>query len=466
MKDIMIHQYKFNGRNIVLDVCSGAVHVVDDPTYDIISMFETNDLETIKKAVTEKYKDSDDVTEKDIENCYAQLLEMQKNGQLFTADSFEPMAGTLKARTSGVVKALCLHIAHTCNLNCSYCFASQGKYHGERALMSYEVGKRALDFLIENSGTRRNLEVDFFGGEPLMNFDVVKQLVAYARSIEKEKNKNFRFTLTTNGVLVDDDVIEFSNREMSNVVLSLDGRKEVHDRYRVDYAGNGSWEKIVPKFQKFVNARGGKNYYMRGTFTHANPDFLEDIKTMLDLGFSELSMEPVVAASDDPSALTEADKPVVMKKYEDLAKLMLERDKDGKPFTFYHYMIDLKGGPCIYKRISGCGSGTEYMAVTPWGDLYPCHQFVGDEKFKLGDIWSGVNNKKIQDEFASCNVYAREECRDCWARLYCSGGCAANAYHATGSVKGVYKYGCDLFKKRMECAIAVAVERELRAENE
>ena len=466
MKDIMIHQYKINGRNIVLDVCSGAVHVVDDPTYDIISMFETNDLETIKKAVTEKYKDRDDVTEKDIENCYAQLLEMQKNGQLFTADSFEPMAGTLKARTSGVVKALCLHIAHTCNLNCSYCFASQGKYHGERALMSYEVGKRALDFLIENSGTRRNLEVDFFGGEPLMNFDVVKQLVAYARSIEKEKNKNFRFTLTTNGVLVDDDVIEFSNREMSNVVLSLDGRKEVHDRYRVDYAGNGSWEKIVPKFQKFVNARGGKNYYMRGTFTHANPDFLEDIKTMLDLGFSELSMEPVVAASDDPAALTEADKPVVMKQYEDLAKLMLERDKEGKPFTFYHYMIDLKGGPCIYKRISGCGSGTEYMAVTPWGDLYPCHQFVGDEKFKLGDIWSGVNNKKIQDEFASCNVYAREECRDCWARLYCSGGCAANAYHATGSVKGVYKYGCDLFKKRMECAIAVAVERELRAENE
>ena len=466
MKDIMIHQYKFNGRNIVLDVCSGAVHVVDDPTYDIISMFETNDLETIKKAVTEKYKDRDDVTEKDIENCYAQLLEMQKNGQLFTADSFEPMAGTLKARTSGVVKALCLHIAHTCNLNCSYCFASQGKYHGERALMSYEVGKRALDFLIENSGTRRNMEVDFFGGEPLMNFDVVKQLVAYARSIEKEKNKNFRFTLTTNGVLVDDDVIEFSNREMSNVVLSLDGRKEVHDRYRVDYAGNGSWEKIVPKFQKFVNARGGKNYDMRGTFTHANPDFLEDIKTMLDLGFSELSMEPVVAASDDPAALTEEDKPVVMKQYEDLAKLMLERDKEGKPFTFYHYMIDLKGGPCIYKRISGCGSGTEYMAVTPWGDLYPCHQFVGDEKFKLGDIWSGVNNKKIQDEFASCNVYAREECRDCWARLYCSGGCAANAYHATGSVKGVYKYGCDLFKKRMECAIAVAVERELRAENE
>ena len=325
------------------------------------------------------------------------------------------------------------------------------------------MGKRALDFLIENSGSRHNLEVDFFGGEPLMNFDVVKQLVAYAREIEKTHNKHFRFTLTTNGVLIDDDVIDFANREMSNVVLSLDGRKEVHDRYRVDYAGNGSWEKIVPKFQKLVEARGGKNYYMRGTFTHANPDFLEDIKTMLDLGFSELSMEPVVAAANDPSALTEADKAIVMEQYEKLAELMLQRDKEGKPFTFYHYMIDLKGGPCIYKRISGCGSGTEYMAVTPWGDLYPCHQFVGDEKFRLGDIWHGVDNHAVQDEFASCNVYAHEECRDCWARLYCSGGCAANAYHATGSVRGVYKQGCDLFRKRMECAIMVAVARELGA---
>ena len=329
--------------------------------------------------------------------------------------------------------------------------------------MSFEVGKRALDFLIENSGTRRNLEVDFFGGEPLMNFEVVKQLVKYARIIEKEKSKNFRFTLTTNGVLVDKSVIDFANREMSNVVLSLDGRKEVHDRYRVDYSGNGSWEKIIPKFQDFVKARGGRNYYMRGTFTHANPDFLEDIKTMLDLGFDELSMEPVVAADGDPAALTESDKPIIMKQYEDLARLMLKRDREGKPFTFYHYMIDLKGGPCIYKRISGCGSGTEYMAVTPWGDLYPCHQFVGDEKFKLGDIWNGVDNTEIQNEFASCNVYAREDCADCWAKLYCSGGCAANAYHATGSVRGVYKYGCDLFRKRMECAIAVAVTRELES---
>ncbi len=453
----MIHQYKQCGYNIVLDICSGAVHIVDDIAYDIISLYENKEKNEVIAEISKKYGD---VPRDEIIECYDQVTELKNSGELFTEDNFEPMAGELKAKTSGVIKALCLHIAHTCNLNCSYCFASQGKYHGERALMSFEVGKRALDFLIENSGTRRNLEVDFFGGEPLMNFDVVKKLVEYARSIEKEKGKNFRFTLTTNGVLVDDDVIDFANKEMSNVVLSLDGRKEVHDRYRVDYQGRGSYDTIVPKFQKFVKARGGKNYYMRGTFTHANPDFLEDIKTMLNLGFTELSMEPVVAAEGDEAALTEEDKPVVMKQYEKLAELMLKRDKEGKPFTFYHYMIDLAGGPCIYKRISGCGSGTEYMAVTPWGDLYPCHQFVGDEKFKLGDIWHGVENKEIQNEFASCNVYARSECRDCWARLYCSGGCAANAYHATGSVKGVYKYGCDLFKKRMECAIAVAVARE------
>ena len=454
----MIHQYQQGGYNIVLDVCSGSVHVVDEVAYDIISMFESAGKEQILAAMAEKYPQLD---AGDIAQCYDQVLELKDAGKLFAPDTFAPMAGQLKQKTAGVVKALCLHIAHTCNLNCSYCFASQGKYHGQRAVMSYEVGKRALDFLIENSGTRRNLEVDFFGGEPLMNFQVVKDLVAYARSIEKEKGKNFRFTLTTNGVLVDDDVIQWANRECSNVVLSLDGRKEIHDRFRVDYAGNGSWEKIVPKFQKFVQARGGKDYYMRGTFTHANPDFLKDIQTMLNLGFNELSMEPVVCAADDPSALTEDDLPIVMEQYEKLADLMLQRDKEGRPFTFYHYMIDLTGGPCIYKRISGCGSGTEYMAVTPWGDLYPCHQFVGEERFCLGNIWEGVTNREIQKEFACCNVYAHPECRDCWARLYCSGGCAANAYHATGSVTGVYEYGCKLFRKRMECAIRVAVARAL-----
>ncbi|MBQ4112833.1 MAG: thioether cross-link-forming SCIFF peptide maturase [Clostridia bacterium] len=457
----MIHQYMLGGYNIVLDVCSGGVHVVDDVAYDIISMFETESREDILAAMKEKYVGKDGITEADIEECYDDVVSLKDSGKLFAPDTFEPMAGHLKAKTSGVIKALCLHIAHTCNLNCSYCFASQGKYHGERAVMSFEVGKQALDFLIANSGSRRNLEVDFFGGEPLVNFQVVKDLVAYARSIEKEHGKNFRFTLTTNGLLIDEDVIEFCNRECHNVVLSLDGRKEIHDRFRVDYAGNGSWDRIVPKFQQLVEARNGQGYYMRGTFTHANPDFLKDIQVMLDLGFNELSMEPVVAAPDDPSALTEEDKAIVMEQYEKLAMLMLDKDKEGKPFTFYHYMIDLTGGPCIYKRISGCGSGTEYMAVTPWGDLYPCHQFVGEEKFKLGDVWKGVDNTEIQNEFAECNVYARPECRDCWARLYCSGGCAANAYHATGSVKGVYKFGCDLFRKRMECAIMVAIARQL-----
>ena len=457
----MIHQYKLGGYNIVLDVCSGAVHAVDEVAYEIIALFENNDRQSVLDAVRTQFASREDITDEDISECYDQVQRLKEAGKLFAPDTFEPMAGKLKEKTAGVVKALCLHVAHTCNLNCSYCFASQGKYHGDRAVMSFEVGKQALDFLIANSGKRKNLEVDFFGGEPLMNFQVVKDLVAYARSIEKQHNKNFRFTLTTNGVLVDDDVIDFANRECSNVVLSLDGRKEIHDRYRVDYAGKGSWDKIVPKFQKFVEARQGKEYYMRGTFTHANPDFLKDIQQMLDLGFTELSMEPVVSAPGDPAALTETDMPVVMEQYEKLAELMLQRRKEGKPFTFYHYMIDLTGGPCIYKRISGCGSGTEYMAVTPWGDLYPCHQFVGEEAFKLGNIWDGVTNPDVQAQFAACNVYAHPECRDCWARLYCSGGCAANAYHATGSVTGVYEQGCVLFRKRMECAIMVAVAKAL-----
>ena len=457
----MVHRYQLGGYNIVLDICSGSVHVVDEVAYDMIGLYETTDREDILAQMWEKYGHREDVTAEELAECYDQIGELKAAGKLFTPDTFRPMADTLKQKTAGVVKALCLHVAHTCNLNCSYCFASQGKYHGDRALMSLDVAKRSLDFLIENSGTRHNLEVDFFGGEPLMNWDMIKELVAYARKREVETGKKFRFTLTTNGVLVDEDVIEFSNREMSNVVLSLDGRKEIHDAYRVDYHGNGSWETIVPKFQQFVEARGGKNYYMRGTFTHANPDFLKDIQQMLDLGFTELSMEPVVCAPEDPSALTDADLPIVLDQYEKLAELMLERHKAGNPFTFYHYMIDLKGGPCIYKRVSGCGSGTEYMAVTPWGDLYPCHQFVGEEAFKLGDIWNGVTNTATQCEFAACNVYARPDCADCWAKLYCSGGCAANAYHATGSVTGIYKYGCDLFRKRMECAIMVEVAKTL-----
>ena len=453
----MIHQYKLGGYNIVLDVCSGSVHVVDEVAYDMISLFEGSDRETVISAAAEKYAGREGITRRDLEECYDQVAALRDAGQLFTPDTFEPMAGSLKEKTAGVVKALCLHVAHTCNLNCSYCFASQGKYHGDRALMSFEVGKRALDFLIEHSGHRTNLEVDFFGGEPLMNWEVVKQLVAYARTQEEPNHKKFRFTLTTNGMLIDDDVIDFANREMSNVVLSLDGRKEIHDRLRVDYAGNGSYDRIVPRFQKLVASRGGKNYYMRGTFTHANPDFTKDVFHMADLGFTELSMEPVVCAPGDPAALTPEDLEIVKEQYELLAKDMLRREKEGKPITFYHYMLDLTGGPCVYKRISGCGSGTEYMAVTPWGDLYPCHQFVGEEKYKLGNIWDGVTNTALREDFRSCNAYARKECDDCWARLYCSGGCAANAYHATGSIRGVYEAGCELFKKRIECAIMMKV---------
>ena len=457
----MVHQYKLNGYNIVLDTCSGAIHVVDEVAYDIIELYQKKTPGEIIAEMMKKYGDREDVTEEELALCIEDVEGLVKAGKLYTEDTFEDKAGTFKERSGNIIKALCLHVAHTCNLNCSYCFASQGKYHGERALMSFEVGKQALDFLIANSGTRRNLEVDFFGGEPLMNWDVVKDLVAYARTQEKIHNKNFRFTLTTNGMLIDDDVIEFSNKEMSNVVLSLDGRKEIHDLIRVDYAGNGSYETIVPKFKKFIESRGGKGYYMRGTFTHANPDFTKDVFHMADLGFTELSMEPVVGPADDPMALTPEDLEIVKEQYEILAKEMIKRRKEGRGFTFYHYMIDLTGGPCVYKRISGCGSGTEYMAVTPWGDLYPCHQFVGEESYKLGDVWNGVTNNDVREEFRSCNAYSREECKDCWAKLYCSGGCAANAFHASGSIRGIYEPGCELFRKRMECAIMIEADRRM-----
>ncbi len=448
----MVHQYKLNGYNIVLDTCSGSVHVVDEVAYDIIALYPEKTPEEIVSAILAQYGGRPDVNEEEVRACISDVAELERAGKLYTPDTFEPMAFDFKNRST-VVKALCLHVAHTCNLSCPYCFASQGKYHGQQALMRFDVGKRALDFLMENSGDRVNLEVDFFGGEPLMNWEVVKELVAYARGQEGPRGKKFRFTLTTNGMLIDDDVIDFANREMHNVVLSLDGRKEVHDRLRVDWAGRGSYDRIVPKFQKLVERRGGKGYYMRGTFTHANPDFTKDVLHMADLGFDQLSMEPVVCAPDDPAALTAEDLPIVLEQYELLAKEMLRREREGRGFTFYHYMLDLAHGPCIYKRISGCGSGTEYMAVTPWGDLYPCHQFVGEEAYRLGDIWQGVTNTAVRDEFKTCNAYARPECADCWARLYCSGGCAANAYHASGSIRGVYEYGCELFRKRIECAV-------------
>ena len=446
----MVHTFRQNGYNVALDSVSGSVHCVDDVAFDVINAYENTSRDEIIRTVSSKHN----VSEQDVIECLEDVDGLKAEGLLFAEDTFRPDVEKLAKRDT-VVKALCLHVAHTCNLNCEYCFAAQGKYHGERALMSFEVGKRALDFLVENSGTRHNLEVDFFGGEPLMNFDVVKRLVEYARSIENEKGKHFRFTLTTNGMLIDDDVIDFANREMDNVVLSLDGRREVNDRFRKTAGGQGSFDVIVPKFQKFVKARGDKSYYMRGTFTHFNPDFTKDIQTMLDLGFNELSMEPVVCPPADAYALTEEDKQTVLKEYEKLADMMLEREKQGKPFTFYHYMLDLEGGPCIYKRISGCGSGTEYLAVTPTGELYPCHQFVGNKDYLMGDIWQGVTRTDTRDKFKRCNAYSRKECDDCWARLYCSGGCAANAYNATGDINGVYSYGCELFKKRIECACMI-----------
>ena len=450
----MIHQYKLNGYNIVLDTFSGSVHCVDDVSYDIISLYDKNvEKENIKKQILEKYPE---LTKEDVEEAIGEVDALIENKQLFTKDIFKGQNLDLKKRDT-VVKALCLHVAHTCNLNCEYCFAGQGKYHGEDAIMSYEVGKRALDFLVENSGTRKNLEVDFFGGEPLVNFDVVKQLVAYARSIEKEKNKHFRFTLTTNGVLLTDDVIDFLNKEMNNVVLSLDGRKEINDAKRKKLNGEGSYDIIVPHFKNFVEKRGNKEYYMRGTFTRNNLDFTNDIFHMADLGFKELSMEPVVSKPDTDYALREEDLDTLFEQYEILAKEMIKRRKEGNPFTFYHYMIDLSGGPCIYKRITGCGSGTEYLAVTPNGDFYPCHQFVGDKKFLMGNVWDGVTNTELRDEFKLCNVYSRKECENCWAKLYCSGGCAANSYHTQGSINGVYEYGCKLFRKRIECAIMVKI---------
>ncbi len=444
----MVHQYKNNGYNIVLDVNSGAVHVVDDVMYDVIPMFEENTKEEIVRSLENKYNKAD------VEEAWEEVKELADDEQLFTKDEYEGYIEQFKTRPT-VVKALCLHIAHDCNLACRYCFAEEGEYHGRRELMSFEVGKAALDFLIANSGNRRNLEVDFFGGEPLMNFDVVKQLVAYGREQEKIHNKNFRFTLTTNGVLLNDDIMEFANKEMGNVVLSIDGRKEVHDYMRPFRKGAGSYDLIVPKFQKFADSRNQDRYYVRGTFTHNNLDFSEDVLHLADLGFKQISVEPVVAQPTESYALREEDLPQLFEEYDKLAVEMIKRHKEGKDFNFFHFMIDLEGGPCVAKRLSGCGSGTEYLAVTPWGDFYPCHQFVGNEKFLMGNVYEGIKNTELQSEFKCCNVYAKEKCRNCFARFYCSGGCAANSYNFHGSITDAYDIGCELEKKRVECAIMI-----------
>ena len=446
----MVHQYKMGGYNIVIDVNSGAIHVVDDMTYDMIEMYENSDKESIFAEMAKRYpKQQDDIVE-----CWDEMQELIAAEELFTKDSYEPYITDFAKRPT-VVKALCLHIAHDCNLACQYCFAEEGEYHGKRELMSYEVGKKALDFLVANSGNRRNLEVDFFGGEPLMNFQVVKDLVAYGRSLEKEHDKNFRFTLTTNGVLLDDDIMEFANKEMGNVVLSIDGRKEVHDRMRPFRKGAGSYDLIVPKFQKFAESRHQDKYYVRGTFTHNNLDFSKDVLHLADLGFKQISVEPVVAQDTDSYAIREEDLPQLMEEYENLALEMVRRHGTEENFNFFHFMIDLEGGPCVAKRLSGCGSGTEYLAVTPTGDLYPCHQFVGNTDFLMGNVDDGVVNTDLRDEFKSCNVYAKEKCRECFARFYCSGGCAANSYNFHGDIHNAYDIGCALQKKRVECAIMI-----------
>lgn len=444
----MVHQYKNNGYDIVLDVNSGAIHVVDDVTYDVIAMYEAHSKEEIINTLSAQYDRAE------VEEALEEVQTLVDNEELFTKDTYENYIMDFKKRPT-VVKALCLHIAHDCNLACQYCFAEEGEYHGRRALMSFEVGKKALDFLIANSGSRRNLEVDFFGGEPLMNWQVVKDLVAYGREQEKLHDKKFRFTLTTNGVLLNDEVMEFCNKEMGNVVLSIDGRKEVHDKMRPFRKGAGSYDLIVPKFQKFAESRNQDKYYVRGTFTHYNPDFAADVLHLADLGFKQISVEPVVAEPSEPYAIREEDLPQLFEEYDKLAVEMIDRHKNGDDFNFFHFMIDLEGGPCVAKRLSGCGSGTEYLAVTPWGDFYPCHQFVGNEKFLLGNVDDGVVNTEIRDEFKCCNVYAKEKCRDCFAKFYCSGGCAANAYNFTGDICGAYDIGCELQKKRIECAIMI-----------
>lgn len=470
----MIHQFKNNGYNIVMDVNSGSIHVVDDLIYDAIPLLEESICAALYKTGKEPLSPDDlsaeeaeslknicldklaclEGSEEEKKELVSELLELTAAGQLYAPDIYRDFVMDFKKRKT-VVKALCLHIAHDCNLACRYCFAEEGEYHGRRALMSYEVGKKALDFLVANSGHRTNLEVDFFGGEPLMNWQVVKDLVAYGRSLEKEHNKNFRFTLTTNGVLLNDEILEFLNKEMSNVVLSLDGRPEIHDKMRPFRGGQPSYEKVVPKFQKVAESRNQERYYARGTFTRENLDFAKDVLHMADLGFDQISVEPVVADLSEPYALQQEDIPFLLEQYDILAKEYLRYHKEGKGFNFFHFMIDLEGGPCVAKRLSGCGSGTEYLAVTPWGDLYPCHQFVGQEEYLLGNVDEGIVNTELRDRFKECNVYAREKCRDCFARFYCSGGCAANAVHFSGDINGTYDIGCELQKKRVECAIMI-----------
>ncbi len=449
----MVHQYKNNGYNIVLDVNSGSVHVVDDMVYDMIPYYKEKGPEETIRLLSGRYPEAE------LREGAADLEELTAAGKLYSEDIYEDYSQEIVDAKTPVVKALCLHIAHDCNLAFLYCFAEEGEYHGRRALMSYEVGKKALDFLIEHSGSRRNLEVDFFGGEPLLNWQVVKDLVAYGRRQEKIHNKNFRFTLTTNGVLLNDEVQEFVNREMANVVLSIDGRKEVHDHMRPFRNGKGSYDLVLPRFRKLADSRNQEKYYVRGTFTRYNRDFSRDVLHLADLGFRQISVEPVVGTEEEEYALRPEDLPEIFAEYDRLAAEMVRRYGTDEDFTFFHFMLDLTGGPCVAKRLSGCGSGTEYLAVTPWGDLYPCHQFVGEEKYRMGNVDEGIIRTDLREEFRNCNVYSKEKCRNCFARFYCSGGCAANAYKFHGSINEAYEISCELERKRVECAIMIQAAR-------
>lgn len=471
----MIHQYILNGFNMVVDAASGAVHSVDEVAYDAIHML---DAEVIRSSADKVFADKDlmdaiaeelvqnhGISESDAKESLEDISELHEQRLLWSEDPFEQAADEIKIKQS-VLKAICLHVAHGCNMDCEYCFAGKGDYSGKSGIMSAEVGKRALDYLVEHSGTRRHLEVDFFGGEPLINWDVCKEIVAYGRELEKKHNKIFNFTLTTNGVLIDDDVIDFTNREMGNVVLSMDGRRDTHDRMRHSKSGGGTYDMIMDNFKALVdsrlkNAERSPEYYMRGTYTAYNKDFAADVLAMADLGFRETSIEPVVSDPDVPYALHEEDLQQLYEEYEKLALEMLAREEKGEGFSFYHYTVDLTGGPCIYKRVAGCGVATEYLAVTPTGDLYPCHQFVGDDDMIVGNIYDGITHPETVDIFKrGNNIYTRDDCRDCWARLYCAGGCAANNYHSNGDINKVYRFGCKLHRKRIECALMMAAARE------
>jgi uncharacterized protein len=445
----MVHTFTSLGANIAVDVNSGAVHVLDQTAYDLLSLLDGPMGERCPDEVAAKLPGYDRAA---IDGAWSELLELQKEGLLFTDDSYiDPAAATLMQKDAPI-KALCLHVSHDCNLRCKYCFASTGDFGtGHRMTMDVETAKRAIDFVIQRSGARRNIEVDFFGGEPLMAMDTVKATVDYARSIEEEKGKCFRFTITTNGVLLNDENIEYINREMSNAVLSLDGRPEVNDNMRKTVAGTGSYDVILPKFQKLVAGRGDKDYYLRGTFTRHNADFAADVMHIADQGFRNVSVEPVVGSPDCDYAFREEDLPGILEEYEKLAGELLDRED----VNFFHFNVDLSQGPCVIKRMRGCGAGCEYVAITPEGDIYPCHQFVGNEAYKLGNIHENTFDMELSRKFADLNIYTRPDCQQCWARFYCSGGCSASNLLVNGDIKKPNRFGCDMQRKRLECAIAM-----------